>query len=96
MHSRDLLKLDVAVDKLVLVAVWHDAGNVYTHRERIALSWAETVTRIAETGVPDADYAAAAAIVGMALLGDATTPLRILCLMVILAGVIGLKLVSGN
>lgn len=40
--------------------------------------------------------AAGTAIVGMAMLGDATTPLRIFCLMVILAGVIGLKLVSGN
>ncbi|KPH01562.1 molecular chaperone [Pseudomonas sp. RIT-PI-q] len=40
--------------------------------------------------------AAGTAIVGMALLGDATTPLRIICLLVILAGVIGLKLVSGN
>lgn len=40
--------------------------------------------------------AAGTAIVGMAMLGDATTPLRIFCLLVILAGVIGLKLVSGN
>jgi quaternary ammonium compound-resistance protein SugE len=40
--------------------------------------------------------AAGTAILGMALLGDATTPLRILCILVILAGVIGLKLVSGN
>ncbi len=40
--------------------------------------------------------AAGTAILGMALLGDATTPLRILCIVVILAGVIGLKLVSGN
>ena len=30
-------------------------------RERAALAWAETVTRVAETGVPDADYEAAAA-----------------------------------
>jgi AhpD family alkylhydroperoxidase len=61
MHSRDLLKLGVAVDKLVLVPVWHDAGAVFSKRERIALAWAETVTRVAETGVPDADYQAAAA-----------------------------------
>lgn len=61
MHSRDLLKLDVAVDKLVLVPVWRDAGDVFSRRERIALAWAETVTRVAETGVPDADYEAAAA-----------------------------------
>jgi AhpD family alkylhydroperoxidase len=61
MHSRDLLKLGVTVDKLVLVPVWRDAGDVFSTRERIALAWAETVTRVAETGVPDADYEAAAA-----------------------------------
>src|SRR5436189_3169763 len=61
MHSRDLLKLGVTVDKLVLVPVWHEAGEVFSARERAALAWAETVTRVAETGVPDADYEAAAA-----------------------------------
>lgn len=60
MHSRELLTLGVAVDKLVLVPVWRDAGKVFTSRERIALAWAETVTRVAETGVPDTDYEAAA------------------------------------
>jgi AhpD family alkylhydroperoxidase len=60
MHSRDLLKSGMAVDKLVLVPVWHDARNVFDARERAALAWAETVTRVAETGVPDADYEAAA------------------------------------
>jgi AhpD family alkylhydroperoxidase len=61
MHSRDLLKGGLAVDKLVLVPVWQDAGEVFSTRERVALAWAETVTRVAETGVPDADYDAAAA-----------------------------------
>jgi AhpD family alkylhydroperoxidase len=61
MHSRDLLKSGLAVDKLVLVPVWRDAGDVFSIRERAALAWAETVTRVAETGVPDADYEAAAA-----------------------------------
>jgi AhpD family alkylhydroperoxidase len=61
MHSRDLLKQGVTVDKLVLVPVWHDAGDVFSPRERAALAWAETVTRVSETGVPDADYEAAAA-----------------------------------
>jgi len=61
MHSRDLLKTGVAVDKLVLVPVWREAGKVFSSRERAALAWAETVTRVAETGVPDADYEAAAA-----------------------------------
>ncbi|MGE8635965.1 MAG: carboxymuconolactone decarboxylase family protein [Achromobacter piechaudii] len=61
MHSRDLIKQGVAVDKLVLVPVWHEAGEVFSRRERVALAWAESVTRVAQTGVPDDDYAAAAA-----------------------------------
>jgi quaternary ammonium compound-resistance protein SugE len=40
--------------------------------------------------------AAGTAIVGMALLGDSTAPMRLLCIGVILSGVIGLKVVSGN
>jgi quaternary ammonium compound-resistance protein SugE len=40
--------------------------------------------------------AAGTAIVGIALLGDSAAPLRILCIALILAGVIGLKLVSGD
>ena len=61
MHSRDLLKSGLDVEKLVLVPVWYDAGKVFSTRERAALAWAETVTRVSETGVPDADYEAAAA-----------------------------------
>jgi quaternary ammonium compound-resistance protein SugE len=40
--------------------------------------------------------AAGTAVLGMALLGDSVAPMRVLCLVLILAGVIGLKLVSGN
>ena len=72
MHSRDLLKSGVTVDKLVLVSVWRDAGQVFNARERAALAWAETVTRVAETGVPDADYEAAAAEFGDKELADLT------------------------
>lgn len=61
MHSRDLLKGGLAVDKLVLVPVWHEAGAVFSARERAALAWSESVTRVADTGVPDADYQAASA-----------------------------------
>ena len=60
MHSRDLLNLGVAMSKIVLVPVWRDAGKLFSTRERMALAWAETVTRVAETGVPDAEYEAAA------------------------------------
>jgi len=40
--------------------------------------------------------AAGTAILGMAVLGDSAAPLRILCIVLILAGVIGLKLVPGS
>jgi AhpD family alkylhydroperoxidase len=72
MHSRDLLKLGMTVDKLVLVPAWRAAGAVFSSRERIALGWSETVTRVAETGVPDADYEAAAAEFGDKELADLT------------------------
>ena len=72
MHSRDLLKLGVPVDKLVLVPVWRDAREVFSTRERAAFAWAETVTRVAETGVPDADYEAAATEFGDKELADLT------------------------
>lgn len=72
MHSRDLLKSGLSVDKLVLVPVWHDAGAVFSQRERAALAWAESVTRVSETGVPDAHYEAAAAEFGDKELADLT------------------------
>ena len=72
MHSRDLLKSGVAVEKLVLVPVWRDAGSLFSTRERVALAWAETVTRVAETGIPDTDYEAAAAEFGDKELADLT------------------------
>ena len=72
MHTSDLLKCGVKVDKLVLVQVWRDAGAVFSSRERIALAWAETVTRAAETHVPDVEYDAAAAEFGDKELADLT------------------------
>jgi AhpD family alkylhydroperoxidase len=61
MHSRDLLKHGVTPGKLALVPVWRETGELFTPRERIALAWTESVTNVAETRVPDADYEAAAA-----------------------------------
>jgi AhpD family alkylhydroperoxidase len=72
MHSRDLLKQGLAVEKLVLVPVWREAGDVFSSREGAALAWAETVTRVAETGIPDADYEAAAAEFSAKELADLT------------------------
>jgi AhpD family alkylhydroperoxidase len=61
MHMRDLLKRG-KIEKLALVQAWAEAGNLFDERERAALAWAETVTQVAETGVPDEAYQAARAV----------------------------------
>ncbi len=40
--------------------------------------------------------AAGTALLGMVVLGDSAAPMRLLCIALILTGVIGLKLISGN
>lgn len=72
MHSRDLLKEGVSIDKVVMVPVWEEGGALFDTKERAALAWAETVTRVAETGVPDAAYEAAAAVFSQKELADLT------------------------
>ena len=59
MHTRDLLKKGVPAEKLTLLQAWREAGNLFDAREQAALAWAESVTRVAETGVPDSDFEAA-------------------------------------
>ncbi|SMF98956.1 carboxymuconolactone decarboxylase family protein [Burkholderia singularis] len=62
MHTRDLLKKGVKVEKLALLQAWAEAGDLFDARERAALAWAESVTRVAQTGVPDAAYDSARAV----------------------------------
>lgn len=62
MHTRDLIKKGVKIEKLALVQAWAEAGHLFSERERAALAWAETVTRVAETNVPDEAFRAALAV----------------------------------
>ena len=59
MHARDLLKKGVSVEKLALLQAWREATDLFDAREQAALAWAESVTRVADTGVPDTDFEAA-------------------------------------
>lgn len=59
MHTRDLMKKGVKVEKLALLQAWEEGGSLFSETERAALAWAESVTRVAETGVPDSAYQAA-------------------------------------
>lgn len=72
LHSRDLLALGMALDKLLLVPVWREALPLFDTRERAALQWAESLTAVAQTQAPDADYAAVAAVFGEREIGELT------------------------
>ena len=62
MHTRDLLKQGQKIEKLALLQAWAEGGDLFDARERAALAWAETVTRVADTGVPGEAYEAARAV----------------------------------
>jgi alkylhydroperoxidase family enzyme len=49
----------VKIEKIALVQAWDEGGGLFSETERAALAWAESVTRVAETGVPDRAYKAA-------------------------------------
>ncbi len=55
MHSRDLIKEGLAVEKLVLVQAWREAGSLFDTRERSALAWAERFGRVLREGTGRSD-----------------------------------------
>ena len=71
-HTRDLIKEGVSIDKAVLVPVWHEAQYLFSEQEGAALAWSEEVTRVSETHASDEAYAAASAVFGSRDLVDLT------------------------
>ena len=55
MHRQDALKQGETDDRLLLLNAWRES-DLYTDRERAALAWAESLTRIAESHAPDEAY----------------------------------------
>ncbi len=55
MHTRDARAAGETEERLYLLSAWRESP-LYTPRERAALTWTESLTRIAETGAPDKDY----------------------------------------
>lgn len=78
MHTRDLLKKGEKIEKLALVQAWREAGDLFDARERAALAWAETVTRVADTGVPDKEYQVARAVFDERELVDLTIAISLM------------------
>ena len=60
MHLRDARKAGELQERLDLLAVWREAP-LFTDRERAALAWAEAVTLVADSHVPDDVYETARA-----------------------------------
>ena len=56
MHATDARKRGETEMRLYMLNAWRESP-LYSDRERAALAWTEALTRVAETGAPDADYA---------------------------------------
>jgi AhpD family alkylhydroperoxidase len=59
MHTRDALAEGASTEKLMLVSAWREAGAYFSARERAALAWAEQVTFVGDSHVPDEAFLAA-------------------------------------
>lgn len=55
MHSSSATAHGESPMRLFVLAGWRDS-SLFTARERAALAWTDSLTRISETGAPDADY----------------------------------------
>ncbi|MCK9606374.1 MAG: carboxymuconolactone decarboxylase family protein [Methylomonas sp.] len=55
MHRQDALKQGEDEVRLMLLSAWRES-ELYSERERTALGWAESLTRIAESHAADAVY----------------------------------------
>lgn len=55
MHSREAREDGESEQRVFLVSAWKESP-LYTERERMAFKWVETVTKIADAGVPDELY----------------------------------------
>lgn len=55
MHSREAREDGESEQRVYLVSAWRESP-LYSERERAAFEWVETVTKIAEAGVPEALY----------------------------------------
>lgn len=56
MHVKDALKHGEAGMRIAMLDGWRDSP-LFTDRERAALNWTESLTRVAKTHAPDEDYA---------------------------------------
>lgn len=68
MHTKDSLAGGDTVARVAAVSVWRESP-FFTQRERAALALTETITRAADTHVPQSEWNEAASVFGPAELG---------------------------
>jgi len=71
MHVREARASGESDQRLAVLAAWRESP-AFTERERAALAWAETLTRIADRGAPDSVYQPLAALFSEAEIVDLT------------------------
>lgn len=57
MHTRDALAAGETEHRLAALAEWR-TSTLFSEREKVLLAWTESLTHVAETHAPDADFAA--------------------------------------
>jgi AhpD family alkylhydroperoxidase len=77
LHVRESLADGIAPQKLHLLAVWRESP-LFDERERAVLEWTESVTLIAETGIPDEAWKKARAVFSEAEIGRLTVAIGLI------------------
>ena len=78
MHTQALIKEGIPIEKLALLQAWREAGKLFDAKERAALAWAESVTQVAHTGVPDDDFRSASEVFSEKELVDLTVAIGLM------------------
>jgi alkylhydroperoxidase family enzyme len=55
MHVKEARRDGMSEQRINLVCVWRESP-LFDARERAVLGWTEALTRVADTGAPDADF----------------------------------------
>ena len=55
MHTQEARRAGESEERIYMLDAWRELP-LYSARERAALAWTESLTRLTETGAPDSDY----------------------------------------
>lgn len=56
MHTKEAKKAGFSDQWIALIAVWEES-SLFDEKERAVLNWAESITNVSKTHIPDSDFA---------------------------------------